>query len=205
MKNEKMKKIIIVCFIIVLIVIVFLISYFFMVKNLKIGNNKSSQEVVDNILNMKTYEAEIEVEVKSNKNQNKYVIKQEYNGENDNYQEVLEPSNIKGVKITKKNDELKLENTNLNLVSIFENYEYLSENHLDLDSFISDYKESRYSKYKENEDEIIMETFSQNDSKIEKYLYINRKTGMPTKLEINDTNKKTAVYILYREVNVNSK
>ena len=205
MKNEKKKKIVIVCFIVTLILIVFLISYFFMVKNLKIGNNKSSQEVVDNILNMKTYEAEIEVEVKSNKNQNKYVIKQEYNGENDNYQEVLEPSNIKGVKITKKNDELKLENTNLNLVSIFENYEYLSENHLDLDSFISDYKESRYSKYKENEDEIIMETFSQNDSKIEKYLYINRKTGMPTKLEINDTNKKTAVYILYREVNVNSK
>ena len=205
MKNEKKKKIVIVCFIVTLILIVFLISYFFMVKNLKIGNNKSSQEVVDNILNMKTYEAEIEVEVKSNKNQNKYVIKQEYNGENDNYQEVLEPSNIKGVKITKKNDELKLENTNLNLVSIFENYEYLSENHLDLDSFISDYKESRYSKYKENEDEIIMETFSQNDSKIEKDLYINRKTGMPTKLEINDTNKKTAVYILYREVNVNSK
>lgn len=205
MKNEKKRKIVIVCFIVTLILIVFLISYFFMVKNLKIGNNKSSQEVVDNILNMKTYEAEIEVEVKSNKNQNKYVIKQEYNGENDNYQEVLEPSNIKGVKITKKNDELKLENTNLNLVSIFENYEYLSENHLDLDSFISDYKESRYSKYKENEDEIIMETFSQNDSKIEKYLYINRKTGMPTKLEINDTNKKTAVYILYREVNVNSK
>lgn len=205
MKNEKMKKIIIVCFIIVLIVIVFLISYFFMVKNLKIGNNKSSQEVVDNILNMKTYEAEIEVEVKSNKNQNKYVIKQEYNGENDNYQEVLEPSNIKGVKITKKNDELKLENTNLNLASIFENYEYLSENHLDLDSFISDYRESSYSKYKENADEIIMETFSKNDSKIEKDLYINRKTGMPTKLEINDTNKKTTVYILYREVNVNSK
>ena len=156
MKNEKMKKIIIVCFIIVLIVIVFLISYFFMVKNLKIGNNKGSQEVVDNILNMKTYEAEIEVEVKSNKNQNKYVIKQEYNGENDNYQEVLEPSNIKGVKITKKNDELKLENTNLNLASIFENYEYLSENHLDLDSFISDYRESSYSKYKENADEIIL-------------------------------------------------
>ena len=205
MKNEKKRKIVIVCFIVTLILIVFLISYFFMVKNLKIGNNKSSQEVVDNILNMKTYEAEIEVEVKSNKNQNKYVIKQEYNGENDNYQEVLEPSNIKGVKITKDNDELKLENTNLNLVSIFENYEYLSENHLDLDSFISDYKESRYSKYKENEDEIIMETFSQNDSKIEKDLYINRKTGMPTKLEINDTNKKTAVYILYREVNVNSK
>ena len=176
-----------------------------MVKNLKIGNNKSSQEMVDNILNMKSYEAVIEVEVKSNKNENKYVIKQQYNGENQNSQEVLEPSNIKGVKITKINGELKIENTNLNLLSVFENYEYLSENHLDLDSFISDYKNNNNSKYKENQEEIIMQTSSKNNSKIEKNLYINKKTGEPTKLEIKDTNKKTAVYILYKEVDVNSK
>lgn len=175
-----------------------------MAKNLKIGNNKSSQEMADDILNMKTYEAVIEVEVKSNKNQNKYVIKQKYNGKNENSQEVLEPSNIKGVKITKINGELKLENTNLNLVSIFENYKYLSENYLDLDSFISDYKENDNSKYKENQEEIIMETQSKNNLSIRKSLYINKKTGMPTKLEIEDANKKTAVYILYREVNVNS-
>ena len=205
MKNEKRKKIVIVCFVIIFILIFFLICHFSVVKKLKIGNNKSSQEVVDNILNMKSYKAEIEVEVKSNKNQNKYVIKQEFNEKNNNYQEVLEPSNIKGVKITKKDEEVKLENTNLNLVSIFYFFEYLSENHLDLDSFISDYKESSYSKYKENADEIIMETLSKNDSNIEKDLYINRQTGMPTKLEIKDANKKTAVYILYREVNVNSK
>ena len=205
MKKGKKKKIVIACFVVILILIFFLIYYLSLVKNLKIGNNKSSQEVVDNILNMKSYEAKIEVEVKSNKNQNKYVIRQKYKGENDNYQEVLEPSNIKGVKITKKDGKLKLENTNLNLVSIFENYEYLSENHLDLDSFISDYKECSYSKYKENADEIIMETLSKNDSKIEKKLYINRKTEMPTKLEIKDANKKIAVYILYIEVNVNSK
>ena len=202
MKN---KKIIFACFIGILILIVFLICCFLMTKNLKTGNNKSSQEVVENILNMKTYEAVIEVDVKSNKNENKYVIKQIYNNEEDSYQEVLEPSNIKGVKIIKKEGELKLENTNLNLVSIFENYEYLSESNLDLNSFISDYKESNYSKYKENIDEIVMETTSKNDSKTEKNLYINKKTGMPTRLEINDTNKKNAVYILYREVNVNSK
>lgn len=175
-----------------------------MVKNLKIGNNRTSQEMVDNILNMKTYEALIEVEVQSNKNQNKYVIKQVYNGENDNYQEVLEPTNIKGIKITKSNGELKLENTNLNLVSIFEDYQYLSENHLDLDSFIKDYKENENSKYSESQDEIIMETLSKTNSKIEKKLYIDKETGEPTKLEINDNNKKTAVYILYREVTVNS-
>ena len=203
MKNHK--KIIIICSSVFLIIlIVFLFCYFYMVKNLKIGNNKSSQEMVDDILNIKAYEAVIEVEVKSNKNQNKYIIKQKYNGKNESYQEVLEPSNIKGVKIIKTNGELKLENTNLNLVSIFENYEYLSENYLDLDSFISDYKENENSKYREEQEEIIMETSSKENLKIKKSLYINKKTGMPTKLEIEDTNKKTAVYILYSEVNVNS-
>lgn len=205
MKGEKKKKIITICFIIVLILIVFLFCYFYMVKNSKIGNNKSSQEMVDDILNIKTYEAVIEVDVKSNKNENKYIIKQKYDGENKNSQEVLEPSNIKGVKITKTNGELKLENTNLNLVSVFENYEYLSENNLDLDSFISDYKENDNSKYTENQEQIIMKTTSKNDSKINKSLYINKKTGKVEKLEIEDANKKTAVNILYKEIEVKSK
>ncbi len=199
--KSKEKKIIIACFSICLIIIIVLFCYFYMVKNLKIGNNKSSQEVVENILNMKSYDAVIEVEVKSNKNQNKYVIKQIYDGENNNIQEVIEPSNIKGVKITKTENQLKLENTKLNLVSIFDDYQYLSENHLDLNSFINEYKQNDNSKYVETQNEIIMEI----NSKIEKSLYIDRKTGEPTKLEIEDTNKRTAVYILYREVNVNSK
>ena len=205
LKNKNKRKIIIFFFTIFLVILLLLFSYFYMVKNKKIGYNKTSQEMVEEILNIKTYEAIIEVDVKSNKNENKYVIKQEYKGENENSQEVLEPSNIKGVKITKKDDKLKLENTNLNLVSIFENYQYLSENHLDLDSFIKDYKESENSKYRENQEEIIMETSSKEDSKIKKSLYINKKTEEITKLEIEDTNKKTTVYILYREVNVNSK
>ena len=199
--KSKEKKIIIACFSICLIIIIVLFCYFYMVKNLKIGNNKSSQEVVENILNMKSYDAVIEVEVKSNKNQNKYVIKQIYDGENNNIQEVIEPSNIKGVKITKTENELKLENTNLNLVSIFDDYQYLSENHLDLNSFINEYKQNDNPKYIETQNEIIMKI----NSKIKKSLYIDRKTGEPTKLEIEDTNKRTAVYILYREVNVNSK
>ena len=43
-----------------------------MAKTSKIGNNSTSQEIVDYILNISSYEAEIEVEVKSNKNSNKY-------------------------------------------------------------------------------------------------------------------------------------
>ncbi len=47
-------------------------------KNLKIGNNSSSQEIVDAILNISSYEVKIEVEVNSNKNKSRYIMKQEY-------------------------------------------------------------------------------------------------------------------------------
>ena len=192
--------------ILILILILFVIFFaFFMVKNFKTGNNKSSQDMVNDILNMKTYNTIIEVEVKSNKNQNRYVIKQVYNSENENSQEVIEPSNISGVKIIKTNGDLKLENSKLNLISVFQNYIYLSENDLDLSSFISDYRNNENSNYTENNDEIVMitEKVNSNNKKIKK-LYINKKNGKVEKMEIEDTNKKTAVYILYREVNVNS-
>ena len=201
MKNKK--KFIIILSVIFFIIVIFIFCYFYMVKNLKTRNNKSSQEIVNSILNLKTYDAIIEVTVKSNKNQNKYIIKQNYKNENENYQEVLEPENIKGVKIIKADGKLKLENTKLNLVSVFENYNYLSENDLDLECFIKDYKESNQSKYEEKEEEIIMETYSKNNSNIKKDMYISKETEKPEKIEISDTNKKTAVYILYKEINLN--
>ena len=206
LKDKKVIRISKKFYILILILILFVIFFaFFMVKNFKSGNNKSSQDMVNDILNIKTYNTTIEVEVKSNKNQNKYVIKQVYNGENENSQEVIEPSNISGVKIIKTNGDLKLENSKLNLISVFQNYIYLSENDLDLSSFISDYRNNENSNYTENNDEIVMRTekVNSNNKKIKK-LYINKKNGKVEKMEIEDTNKKTAVYILYREVNVNS-
>ena len=192
--------------ILILILILFVIFFaFFMVKNFKTGNNKSSQDMVNDVLNIKSYNATIEVEVKSNKNQNKYIIEQSYKNENENSQEVIEPSNIKGVKIIKENGVLKLENSKLNLISVFENYSYLSENDLDLSSFINDYKNNKNSNYTENDNEIIIKTENINSkNKTIKKLYINKKNGKIEKMEIEDTNKKIAVYILYREVNVNS-
>ena len=189
-----------------LTIILFVIFFaFFMVKNLKTVNNKSSQDMVNDILNIKSYNTTIEVEVKSNKNQNKYIIEQSYKSENENSQEVIEPSNISGVKIIKENGVLKLENSKLNLISVFENYSYLSENDLDLSSFINDYKSNKNSNYTENDDKIIMKTENINsNNKTIKKLYINKKNGKIEKMEIEDTNKKIAVYILYREVNVNS-
>ena len=198
------KKILILAIILVIIIMIVIFIFFKnnTAKSFKIGNNTSSQEIVDHILNIKSYETVVDVETKSNKNENKYVIKQSYNGEDENSQEILEPSNIEGVKILRSGKTLKLENTNLKLTSIFENYDYLSQNCLDLSSFIDEYKNDANSKWEEKNGEIIMKTNLSKDMK--KELYISKENGKPLKMNIEDTNKKTAIYILYREVNVNS-
>ena len=199
-----MKKLILCLFIVILIIgIVFLFKNFTKnpAKNLKIGNNTTSQEIVDNILNVSSYKASIEVEVNSNKNSNKYKIKQEYKNSDESTQEVVEPSNIAGMKITKKGKSLKLENTNLQLSSIYENYECLSDNCLDLISFIKDYKEDDNSSWEENNNKIIMKCNC--NGKNEK-LEVDSKTGMPINLEIKHVNQKTSIYILYTEVSLNS-
>lgn len=194
----KGKKVFILFFIFLIIVIGLFIFFSNKgTKNFKIGNNTSSQEIVDYILNINSYEAIIEVDIKSNKNENKYKIKQIYNGKDNNSQEVLEPSNIAGVKLIKEGTYLKLENSNLNLTNILQNYEYISDNILDLNSFIEDYKNNSNSKWEEKNDKIIMKTSN-------KILYINRENGKPEKLDIQDNDKKNAIYILYNEVNVNS-
>ena len=206
-KSDKKKFIIILCLIIVAIIgICFILKIFIKnpAKNLKMGNNSTSQEIVDYILNICSYEDKIEVNVKSNKNENKYVIKQIYNGQNSNMQEVLEPSNIAGVKIIKDGKSLKLENSNLNLTSMYENYEYISDNSLDLCSFIEDYKNNEKSNLEEKENQIILKTSSKNQPSQNKKLYINKQTKLPEKMEVQDTNKNIAVYILYNEVKVNS-
>ena len=192
------KKIFILLFIIILIAIgLFIFFNNKGTKNFKIGNNTSSQEIVDYILNINSYEAVIEVDVKSNKNENKYRIKQIYNGNDNNSQEVLEPSNIAGVKLIKEGNNLKLENSNLNLTNILQNYEYISDNVLDLISFIDNYKNDSNAKWEEKDDKILLKTSNRT-------LYINRENGLPEKMEILDNGKKTAIYILYNEVNVNS-
>ena len=192
------KKIFILLFIIILIAIgLFIFFNNKGTKNFKIGNNTTSQEIVDYILNINSYEAVIEVDVKSNKNENKYKIKQIYNGNDNNSQEVLEPSNIAGVKLIKEGNNLKLENSNLNLTNILQNYEYISDNVLDLGSFIENYNNNSNSKWEEKDNKIIMKTSNRT-------LYINRENGLPEKMEIMDNGKKKAIYILYNEVNVNS-
>ena len=198
------KKNIFILFTGVLMIVIIIIFIFFhgkTAKNLKIGNNSSSQEIVDAILNISSYETKIEVEVNSNKNKNYYILKQQYKEPDISMQEVLEPSNIAGVKIIRNGNQLKIENTNLSLSSIFENYEYVSDNILDLNCFINDYKADEKASRQEENNQIILRTKKNQE---EKSLFIDRITGKPTKIEVKWTNKNTRVYILYNEININS-
>lgn len=191
------KKIIKISSFIILVLMILIIFILFNKKN-KIGNNINSQEMESNILNTNYYELIADIEIKSNKNQNKYVIKQKYqkNEKENNIeteQEVLEPSNIAGVKIIKQNNKLIIENTKLDLKSIYENYNYISDNNLDLITFIEEYKNDNNKIYKTEKEKLIMKVKN-------KTLYIDKKTNKPIKMEIQDANKNIAVYILYREV-----
>ena len=191
---------------IIILVIGGIIFYKNRVKDSKSGNNKTSQEIVDYILNISSYEVQVTVNVTSNKNTNKYILKQTYEAPNISMQEVLEPSNIQGVRIQKDGTNLKLENSQLNLNTILENYNYLGDNCLDLFSFIEDYKQDGKSMYEEKDAEIIMKASSniENIYVQEKILHIDKKTMNPTQMEIKDNQQKTTIYILYNEVKVNS-
>ncbi|MCI8411010.1 MAG: hypothetical protein HFJ40_00880 [Clostridia bacterium] len=206
MENKKMRNVLVVLCVLFIIGIILFFMFFRnnMSKNLKIGNNSTSQEIVDYILNISSYEAKVEVEVKSNKNSNKYILKQEYKKPDLNSQQVLEPTNIAGTKIVRDGQDLRIESTNLNLNTVFEKYEYISENCLDLSCFIEDYKKDSNAKFKEENNQIIMKTSDSSNSIKSKTLYIDKENSMPTKMEVVDNNKNTTVYILYNEVNVNS-
>ena len=195
--------------IILLIVVLVIVGIFFYknrVKNLKIGNNKTSQEFVDKILNISSYEVKVTINVTSNKNSNKYILKQTYQSPNKSMQEVIEPSNIAGVKLENDGTNLKIENSQLNLSTILENYNYLGDNCLDLYSFIENYKQDSKSKFEEKDSEIIMKTNGRIDNVYmqEKILHVDKQTYNPTQMDIKDNKQKTTIYILYNEVKVNS-
>lgn len=174
-------------------------------KKIKIGNNNNSQEIIQNLLDISSYEATIDVTVYSNKNENKYKIKQIYINDKNTSQEIIEPTNIAGIKITQEGENLKIENSKLSLTNIVENYQYITDNCLDLSCFISDFKQCTENNVIEENDTIILETISQTQNKYIKYkeLKIDKKTGKPLQMEIKSDSKKTTIYILYNEVKIN--
>lgn len=192
-----------ICIICLIIVITFLFFYY---KNSKNGNNivnKSQDKIIDYVLNdFKEYEAKVEVTVTSNKNENKYEIKQVVTKDS-SIQEVIKPENIEGLKIELDGNDLKILNTRLQLEKIYNDYEVLLNNSLFLNVFIEDCDNNPPKVYKENE-EIIFEIKLENASTYVKHkkLYIDRKTGKPKKLEIKDNTKKTRTCIIYSDIEI---
>lgn len=198
-----MKKKVILILLIFLIILITILAIFEYNKAVS-GNNISKSDNID-ILNISSYSANITVEVNSNKNTNKYIINQEYIAPNTFKQEIIEPQVIKGLTITSENGNVMLENKALDLKTLYENFNGSISN-LCLMSFINQYKNGTENELEETEDEIVMKTKiekSQNKYQMYQNLYINKKSRLPTKMEILDVNKNRTVYILYNEITLN--
>lgn len=205
-----MKKKISIIIAIILIVLVILI--FFIKKNYKFSNNgnnmsnKSADEIKNYILNMDSFSAEASVTITSNKTTNTYVFNQKFKG-NQYSQELLEPNNIAGLKIQYDGANIKVENTKIGLSKLYEDYKYITNNSLCINTFCDNYKNEANEKtmYEEN-DTIVLETKIKNENiyNTNKKLYIDKKTAKPVKMEIQDITQNLKVYILYNKVEINT-
>ena len=196
-----MKKKLLIFFLIIIFILIFIFIKF-EYKNIKWGNNISKSDNID-ILNISSYEAEVTVEVHSNKNINKYLMKQKYIKPNIFEMEVLEPNNIKGLTIKCDGENTEIENSLLDIKMEYENFNGKFST-LSLISFINYYKNGIESETEETENEIIMKTkINVNRYQTYQKLYLNKNSKLPTKMEILDSNKEITVYILYNEIKVN--
>ena len=210
MKNKKIIFISIIVLVVVSIVIIFLLKTNY--KNKNFGNNMSNknlEEIEKYILDISSYTAKMDVTVESNKNTNKYVIKQTYEKNKKSKQKILEPSNIEGLEIIYEDNKLTINNAKNNLKTMYENYPNLMENCLWINSFIEDYKVEKNegkASIKEENGKVVMMTKTRNENNryiYSKELYINKEEGKIEKLIVQDINKKNLIYILYNEITVN--
>ena len=197
MKN---KKVIFVSVIIILIIAILFFAIFRILhyKNVQTGNNisdKTLQEIEDYILNISSYEAEIEVTVESNKNTNKYIMNQKYYSPNIASQVVLEPKNIEGLTVKYDGTNLEVSNSRLSLSTIYENYSYLADNVLWLSDFVENYRANNGTITEENGIIVMQTTCDENKYSAYEKLYI---------VIIEDENKKSRIYITYNKIEIGS-
>ena len=187
----------------ILILIFFSIYYYIFQKN---GNNiiiKDVNQAESYISNIGNYRATVEVTVESNKNSNIYNMKQVK--ENDyRLQEGID-GEIEGIIIENKEGKVIIKNTKLNLTKIYNDYSYMTDNCLFLDTFIKEWKESEDKKVieEENNYKFEMKIKNQRNRYIQsKTLYLDKNTNEPASLEIKDVNRKRTIYILYKEIEI---
>ena len=203
MNNFKRIMLTIIIFIIILFIIVIFLNNDY--KKSETGNNKTIQEIENYILNIKNYEALLDVTIVNNRNENNYKIKQEITNEYEK-QTILEPEEIKGLEMIYTKGKLEVKNTNLNLSKIYENYPNVCENNLFLAQFIQSYANEKENKSLNiiDENKIVMKVkTNKNKYDVTQVLYVNIQDLKPESLEILDNNNNTKVYILYNEIEIN--
>lgn len=157
-EKSKINNKIILITILVLLIFSFLIGMRFLNKNYynsgKFGNNTSIKEIEKTILNINSYKAEIEVTIKSNKNENKYKLYQEVK-DGKEMQKVIEPEILKGTEIIYENGNLQIKNTQINASKIYTNYPYIANNELFLSDFLNNFNKSSNKEIRKEENKIV--------------------------------------------------
>ena len=149
------------------------------------------------------YEANIEVTVKSNKNENKYEMNQIIKG-NYSKQEIINPDNIKNLTIELEENKVKILNSKLNMEKVYENYECILNNSLFLNTFSNEFFNNNSKIYEEDE-KIVIEIKLPNNSNTYikyKYLYLDAESYEPEKLVIKDITQNPYISIIYKDIEI---
>lgn len=197
-----MNKKIVFIFAIICITVFLIFYYIFCIS----GNNiiRNQNELLEDIFeDLEEYEANIDVTVMSNKNENVYNMQQIVDEE---FSRVIvnSPENVKGLEIELKNGNLKIINAKTNMEKIYENYKTEINNSLFINSFIKEYKNND-TEIVENESEIIVKVNLEKDNntyKKTKELYLDKQSGLPIKLLIKDNIQNTNTSIVYNDIKI---
>ncbi len=198
MKNKKKMFI----FAIICILIFLFIYYIFSI--LGNNNNRSEEEVVESLLNeICNYEANITVDVFSNKNQNTYEMYQLV--ENSNSKLVVKsPKEIENLTIENNDNKLKINNSKLNVERNYEDYKTIINNNLFLNTFSKDCSEKDLNIYEKGNELIIEVKLDNNSNTYARYkeLHFDLETKLPKELLIKDNTKKTSIRIIYNDIKI---
>ncbi|MBQ7411211.1 MAG: hypothetical protein IJW20_07515 [Clostridia bacterium] len=196
-----MKKKIVFIFAIICIT-VFLIFYYIFLRS---GNNKfrNQNELLEDIFEkLESYEANVDVTIKSNKNENLYNMIQIVD---EDYSKVIlnSPENVKGLTLEIKDGNLIISNESANFIKEFKNYKSVVNNSLFLSSFIKDFENNESTIYEEN-GEILIEILLENENTYKKIkvLYLDKEKKLPKKLIIKDNTQNINTSIIYNDIKI---
>lgn len=202
-----MKKRLIICMSMLVLILTILLSTTIIKKDNKIdkvGNNKNIKEM-EQLLNIESYKAKLTVNVKSNKNENNYIINQEVKY-NEYQKETFEsPEELKETEIFYENNILTIKNSKIGASKIYEGYKELTSNKLFFTDFLKEYKNATVEnkEIKEDNEQIKLTVKNKENYTSQSTLYIDKTTMKPTSMEIKDKNQNIRVYILYNEIEFN--